>query len=207
MKVKIKKIAKKLMIIALVCVFAVIVFPNAFVVINSLRNIKETPKEEYEYALVLGASIWGNSPSPILRDRLEKSVELYNSGNAKILLMSGDNEREYYDETTVMMRYANECGVPSEALTCDEYGLSTYDSMYRAKNVYGIDKMIIVTQQYHLYRAVYIARSLGIDAVGVPAAPVKYTGRFAREAREVLARSKDFFKCIIKPASSYTDKK
>ena len=205
MKTRIKKIIKMLFIIAIVGIFATVILPNAFVIISSSAYIKKDVDEKYDYALILGASAWGSTPSPILRDRIEKGVELYKNDKATLLLMSGDNERDYYDETTVMMTYANENGVPYSALVCDEYGLSTYDSMYRAKYVYGIDKMIVVTQKYHLFRAVYIARSLGIDAVGVPAEYVKYGGAAGRESREVLARSKDFFKCMIKPVSRHED--
>lgn len=199
------KVIKKLMLIGVICFLLVIVLPNAIVVLGSLPHITDTPDENYEYTLVLGAAIWGGEPSPMLRDRLSKSVELYKDGKTSILFMSGDNERDFYDETTAMRRYATDNGVPEENVKYDDYGLSTYDSMYRAKNVYGIDKMIIVTQRYHMYRAVFIARSLGIDAVGVPAENIKYTGREAREVREVLARCKDFVKSIIKPESSYVE--
>ena len=199
------KVIKKLILIGVICFLVVVVLPNAIVVLGTMGHIKDTPDENYEYTLVLGAAIWGGEPSPMLRDRLSKSVELYKEGKTNTLFMSGDNERDFYDETTAMRKYATDNGVPEDDVMYDDYGLSTYDSMYRAKNVYGIDKMIIVTQKYHMYRAVYIARRLGIDAVGVPAESIKYSGREAREVREILARCKDFVKSMIKPKSSYTE--
>jgi vancomycin permeability regulator SanA len=145
--------------------------------------------------MVLGASVKnGNTPSAMLSDRLDRGVELYNLGVSDKLLMSGDRTDEYYDEVSVMTAYAENAGVPETEIIEDPEGYSTYESMYRAAEVYGAKRMVIVTQRYHLYRALYIARELGIEAYGVAAEDIRYSGQVKRDLREVLARCKDVFK-------------
>ena len=145
----------------------------------------------------------GGVPSDMLHDRLRQSVELYKMGAAPKLLMSGDHGREYYDEVDAMKIYAVGQGIASEHVFMDHAGFSTYESMYRAKEIFGVKKVIIVTQEYHLYRAVYIARSLGLDAYGVTSDYDRYYGQFRRDVREVLARVKDFGTSIFKPEPTY----
>jgi len=102
-----------------------------------------------------------------------------------------------------MKAFAIEQGVPSEDIFMDHAGFSTYESLYRAKEVFEAKKVVIVTQKYHLYRALYIANQLGIEAYGVGSDPRRYVGEAYREFREILARNKDFFGCIIKPKPTY----
>jgi vancomycin permeability regulator SanA len=148
--------------------------------------------------MVLGASVKnGDTPSAMLSDRLDRGVTLYNLGVSDKLLMSGDRTDEYYDEVRVMTAYAEDAGVPEAAILQDPEGYSTYESMYRAVNVYGVKRMVIVTQRYHLYRALYIARELGIEAYGVAAEDVRYSGQTKRDVREILARCKDVFKVML----------
>lgn len=162
-----------------------------------------TELTDVDCILVLGASVYGTSPSPMLADRVQRGVDVYYAleSNTK-LLMSGDHGGEYYDEVNVMKNYAKDEGVPSEDIFMDHAGFSTYDSMYRAKSVFGAKKVIIVTQRYHLYRAVYIARRLGLDAYGVAAEDIRYSGQTKRDIREFLARGKDFVIGFIKPEST-----
>ena len=117
--------------------------------------------------------------------------------------MTGDSRDRYYDETGVMSRLAAENGVPKENIVTDRYGLSTYDSIFRAAKVYGYKKIIIVTQEYHLTRALYIAKQFGIEAYGVASDAREYEGQFNRDVREIAARSKDFLYCILKPEPEY----
>ncbi|HQC71011.1 MAG TPA: ElyC/SanA/YdcF family protein, partial [Sedimentibacter sp.] len=150
--------------------------------------------------IVLGAGVRADgTPSPMLKDRLLEGIALYDMGASDRLLMSGDNTKKGYDEVNTMKQYAIDHGVPSEHIFMDHAGISTYDSIYRAKEIFQAEKIIIVTQEYHLYRALYISESLGIEAYGVPADPVIYAGQELREIREIVARTKDFVKCIIKP--------
>ena len=173
-----------------------------YIINKNYENIKEM-----DCILVLGAGIWDNGPSPILKDRLDKAIELYKLGISKKIIMSGDHGTKEHDEVNTMKEYAIEKGVPSEDIFMDHAGFSTYDSMYRAKEIFGVKRMVIVSQKYHIYRSIYIAKSLGMNAVGVPAENIKYGGQRNREIREMLARDKDFFKCITKPKSEKLGKK
>ncbi|WP_414623527.1 vancomycin high temperature exclusion protein [Calothrix sp. CCY 0018] len=118
-------------------------------------------------AIVLGAGIYNDRPSPMLADRISAGVELYKLGKVKKLLMSGDNSSEDYDEVTVMQRYAIKMGVPKKDITLDHAGFKTYESCYRAKEIFGVKQAVIVTQNFHLPRAVYLCNQLGVDAVGL----------------------------------------
>lgn len=153
--------------------------------------------------IVLGAGIWENKPSPMLEDRLLEGIKLYQNGVSDKIIMSGDHGRNEYDEVNIMKEYTTLKGIPSENIFMDHAGFSTYESIYRAKNIFQAKKVVIVTQEYHLYRAIYIANRLGLEAYGVGADPTQYAGAFKREVREILARDKDFIKCIFKPEPTY----
>jgi vancomycin permeability regulator SanA len=146
--------------------------------------------------LVLGASVSANGPSVMLANRLDEGLDLYTLGAGDLLLLSGDNGTIEYNEVQVMKDYviANGAalGATEKNIYLDYAGFSTYDSVYRAKHIFGADKIIIVTQRYHLYRALYIAQRIGLDAVGV-AAPDAERQAKQNDAREVPARVKDFF--------------
>ena len=179
---------------------------NFYVKLSTSNLIVDKSSKELENAdcvLVLGAAIWNNEPSPMLKDRLDVAIDLYKKGIVPKIIMSGDHITSTYDEVNTMKKYAINEGVPSEDIFMDHAGISTYDSVYRAKNIFNVDKMIIVTQKYHLYRSLYIAKSLKIESYGVEATPIKYSGDFMREIREILARDKDFVKSILKPKSTY----
>ena len=154
--------------------------------------------------IVLGCQVKEDgSLSHMLRDRLMRGLEVYEAGAAPKLLMSGDHGREDYDEVGAMKNYAVENGVPSENVFMDHAGFSTYETVYRAKEIFKADKVIIITQRYHLYRALYIAERLGVEAYGVSADLNVYAGQSIRNFREVLARCKDFANCIFKPEPTY----
>lgn len=182
-----------------------VTFINLYVKNCTKKQIieKNVILEEYDCILVLGAGVRGNKPSPMLADRLEKAIKLYNQGAAPKIIMSGDHGQKNYDEVNIMKQYAIEKGIPSEDIFMDHAGFSTYDSVYRAKNMFGAEKVLIVTQEYHLYRALYISNCLDMEANGISADLRKYAGQTKREIREVIARNKDFLKCITKPSSKY----
>lgn len=181
---------------------------NDFVISSTKKQFFEEEKtyEAMDCILVLGAGVRENKPSPMLQDRLDKAIELYKKGYAKKIIMSGDHGRDEYDEVNVMKRYAMERDVSSSDIFMDHAGFSTYDSMYRAKEIFEVKKMFVVSQEYHLYRALYLANVLGVDAVGVPALDISYRGQTYRELREVLARNKDVLKGVVKPPSTYLGK-
>ncbi len=171
--------------------FAVMSVSDRILSYEDIKNLKDI-----DCIVVLGCKVKdGGVPSAMLYDRLKVGAEIYSLGIADKILMSGDSRRENYDEVGTMRRVSEELGVPSENIISDGYGLSTYDSIYRLKGVYGYDKIVIITQEYHLYRAIYIAKELGIDAYGVSADIRKYRGQWKRDVREVLARIKDFCYC------------
>ena len=154
--------------------------------------------------LVFGALVRADGTlSDMLADRVITGVELYKKGLAEKIIMSGDSENEDYDETGAMKRFAMELGVPEEDIICDRYGLSTYDSVWRAKNVYGMKTLLLVTQEYHLYRALYICEKLSVSAKGVGADLNTYGGQLGRDIREIAARAKDFFFVLTKAEPSY----
>lgn len=155
--------------------------------------------EKADCILILGAGVKDGKPKPMLRDRLLTGIELYKSGAAKKIIMSGDHGRADYDEVNVMRSFAIEQGVRAEDIFLDHAGFSTYDSVYRAKNIFGAENIIIVSQKYHLYRALYISEKLDVKAAGVSANLNTYGGQLKRDIREIIARDKDFFKCIVKP--------
>lgn len=160
--------------------------------------------EAVDCILVLGCGVWEDgTPSHMLEDRLKQGVALYDLGAAPKLLMSGDHGRTNYDEVNVMKSYAVSAGIPTEDIFMDHAGFSTYESMYRAKEIFQVKKVIIVSQGYHLYRAVYIAESLGMEAYGVASDYRSYAGQSMRDFREMLARVKDFGTCILKPEPTY----
>lgn len=154
--------------------------------------------------LVLGAGLKSDgTPSYMLADRLDTGVALYWAGAAPKLLLSGDHGKKYYDEVNSMKKYVLNCGVPEEDIFLDFAGFSTYDSMYRAKAIFQVNTVIVVTQKYHQHRALYLAKKLGYEAYGVCSDQRIYAGQEVRDSREFLARNKDFFKLLIKPEPTY----
>lgn len=196
--------------IILITIIAMISIPlgvNFYVKLSTKDQIIENADyvnlENIDCIIVLGAGIWGDKPSYMLEDRLLEAINLYKNNVSSKIIMSGDHGREEYDEVNIMKNYAIERGISSEDIFMDHAGFSTYDSIYRAKDIFKAKKVVIVTQKYHLYRALYIANQLGLEAYGVGADPRQYKGAAYREIREILARNKDLIKCIFKPKPTY----
>ena len=168
-----------------------------------ILSLDEVP--ESQAALVLGALVYENgNVSPILADRLDVGIELYNKKTVDKLLLSGDHGQKEYDEVNAMKNYVLLYDIDDEDIFLDHAGFNTYQSMYRAKEVFEADKLIIVTQSFHLPRAVYIARKLGIDAYGVASDKHYYPKINQYKQREFLARCKDFILVnFLKPKPKY----
>ncbi|MGI6706682.1 MAG: SanA/YdcF family protein [Clostridia bacterium] len=208
-----KEGSKKMVMLMLTAVLPAIFLLASVFIINvhvqaSVREKIITASEaaslDADCILVLGAAVWdGGRPSPMLEDRLLQAIALYKDGVSDRLLMSGDHGRKDYDEVNVMKQYAIDRGIPSEHVFMDHAGFSTYESLFRARDVFQVKKTIIVTQKYHLYRALYIAQRLGLEAYGVASDPRQYAGQRNREIREVLARVKDFINGMIQPKPRY----
>lgn len=194
-------------ITALVAVIAVFVVFSASVTaymlastrddVHTIAQIEESG-EHAQAVLVLGASVYADgTPSDILADRLEVAADLYLSGTADAVIVSGDNREAHYNESDAMKQYCIKLGVPEEAIIVDHEGYDTYASVYRSRYVYGMDDILIVTQAYHLYRALAIAQGLGMEAQGVPADKGSYDNQTQYSLREVLARDKDFLQTLL----------
>ena len=201
------KIFKKI-IIAILCICLLggiaVVGINAYMISYANKYIlteEDLKSEDFDCIMVLGAGLWDGEPSPMLQERLDFGLIAYETGCSGKLLMSGDHGRKEYDEVNKMKEVAVQNGVLADNVFMDHAGFSTYESMYRARDVFQVEKMVIVTQEYHLYRAVYNARKLGIDAYGFAADRLEYP--IYNDVREALARLKDFFYCIVEPEPTY----
>ncbi len=169
-----------------------------------IYNIEDIPKGN-DTIIVLGAGVRSDgSPSDILADRLETSLEVYNEGVADSFILSGDHGREDYNEVGAMKDYILDSNIDESIIFMDHAGFSTYDTMYRAKEIFKVKSAVIVTNEYHLPRALYIARKLGIDAYGVKSDKRAYQLMDNYRKREMLAKLKDFvYVNIIKPEPKF----
>jgi SanA protein len=180
----------------------IFLFFSNFTITNNAKlftytNIIELPKKQV--ALVLGARVYSNGRmSSILSDRVKTALELYRGGKVSKILLSGDHGTKDYDEVNAMKNYLLINNVKEEDVFMDHAGFDTYDSVYRAREIFQVDSMIVVTQKFHLSRAVYIARKLGIDAVGITADKQKYQNMQRNEIREILARAKAYIDILLK---------
>lgn len=171
---------------------------------NFNKVIQNSEQNQYDAILVLGCGVVRNQPSPLLQERLDAGIELYKKGVAPKIIMSGDHGREDYDEVNVMKSYAIQQGVPSEDIFMDHAGFSTYESVYRAGNIFLAKKLVIVSQRYHLYRAIYISKLLNFEkVVGADSTTYRMYGQTVRDLREIFAREKDFFKVIFRPKPTF----
>ncbi len=157
-------------------------------------------EQKADAILVLGAQVKPDGkPCLILKERLDTGIRLYQEGAADRIIMSGEHGSDDYDEVNTMKSYAISHGVPSECIFMDHAGFSTYDSMYRAKEIFQAKSLVVVTQEYHMYRALYDAMAFGLDVQGVPCDTAVYKGDTYRKSREILARMKDVGFTLVKP--------
>lgn len=168
-----------------------------------ILNAEEIP--EADAVLVLGAFVFPDGTvSQVLNDRLAVGYELYAKGKAPKIIVSGDHGRKDYDEVNAMKDFLRDKNVPSDDVFMDHAGFSTYESIYRARDIFQAKKIIIVTQEYHLMRAVFIARELGLEAYGVTSDKRQYLYMAQYELREIAARNKDFFLAkVLKPEPTF----
>lgn len=210
----IKQIIKKDFKLKMICLFILVLFLVCYVLfINQyvqkigseyISKVENVPK--CDAILVLGARVYADgNVSLMLNDRLITGYELYRSGKAPKIIVSGDHGNKDYDEVNAMKSFLMEKGVPAEDIFMDHAGFSTYESIYRARDVFEVEKMIIASQYYHLMRAIFIARELGVEAYGVSSDKHIYYGVMLKnQLREILARNKDFITAkIIKPLPKY----
>ena len=178
--VKMKKIFKYILIVLIVIILVPVII-NFYVILSTKNRIVSGDSEllaDIDYIVVLGAGIRRGKPSPMLEDRLKTGISLYNNDISNKILITGDHMNDDYDEVTVMKNYLLEHGIPEEDIITDNYGISTYDSIYRVKNVYKSNKVVIVSQRYHLYRALFLSDNLDLESYGVEANLRYYYGQW-----------------------------
>lgn len=169
-------------------------------------TVEEAASKDVDCILVLGAKVYSDGElSGVLRDRADQGLKIYElAGDDSVLLFSGDHGQKDYDEVNALKDYALQHDVPADDIFLDHAGFSTYESMYRLRDIFGARSVIIVTQEYHLYRAVYDARSLGLEAYGVASDLHSYSAQLRFELRELPARAKDLLYCsILRPEPMY----
>ncbi len=197
-------------VLALVILFVFIV--NLNIVANTNDNIYSVNEiiklsDNFDCILILGAGVRKDgSPTPMLNDRLSAGYEAFIAGKSSAILLSGDSEHASYTETVTMEKVLTEKGIKNDSIVSDGYGLSTYESIWRAKNVYGYQRILIVSQKYHLHRAIHIANELGLEAYGLDAALQGYAKQPIYNLREYLARIKDMIYSEMQPTPKYSDK-
>lgn len=204
------KVVGRLLAAVLAIAFAVVLVfagTNAAAILTTQDDIVDQQAAasfDADAIVVLGASVRPDgTPSGILQDRLDDGIALYFAGAAPKIIMSGDNGTESYNECWAMKRYAVSQGVPSEDVFCDHAGFSTYETMYRARHVFGAERIVVATQTYHLYRALYDAQGVGMEAIGVPSDYGEYANQSWYDIREVFARTKDFFQVLFSVPSTF----
>ena len=203
---KLKIILSYVLVLVIIGVIGTI-FINLYMINSTKRQILKLDEvkntNEYDAILVLGCKTYSDGPSLMLSKRLERAVDVYQNIHTKLLL-SGDHGSNDYDEVNVMRDYILKHGINSKDIFLDHAGFNTYDSIYRAKYIFNAKKIIIITQKYHMYRALYLANQLDLEAIGIVADDIpQKVIMFKNEIREILSRDKNFFKGIFKPKSKY----
>lgn len=185
------KITLYLAIIGLVAIITVNYYVKSSTKKNIYYSIKKFPKNDV--GIIFGAGINGDQPSKYLKDRLDAGIALYKANRINKILLSGDNGRDEYDELTVMKNYCYKHGVDTTKIFIDYAGFDTYSTMYRAKHIFNIKKATLISQEYHLNRAIYIGQKLGIKSVGYSANNGEYLGYKYVTFREYGSIFKSFF--------------
>jgi vancomycin permeability regulator SanA len=172
-----------------------------------LANVAAEQVPKRNVAIVFGAGVYADgTPTPYLQWRIKTAVKLYQAGRIHTILMTGDNSSDHYNEPQAMARYAQSLGVPRAAIVLDYAGLSTYDSCYRAKAIFKVHQATLVTQGYHLPRAVMVCRGAGINSIGVAAEHVRKDWTVAYIVREWLSTNKSAFQYVFKPTPTVLGK-
>ncbi len=164
---------------------------------DRLRTTADVPRTEV--AVVFGAGLWGGEPSPYLAHRLDAAAELYRAGRIEVVLVTGDNSREEYDEPDAMRAYLVRHGVPDRRIVSDYAGFDTWDSCVRAKKIFGVDRAVLISQGFHVRRAVALCQAAGVVSYGVGVADRHDATWYYGGAREILAAGKAALDAVFEP--------
>ncbi|MFF5334303.1 vancomycin high temperature exclusion protein [Streptomyces sp. NPDC013181] len=162
-----------------------------------VRTVQDVPARQV--AVVFGAGLWNGKPSPYLANRLRTAAALYRDGKVKVVLVTGDNSRAEYDEPDAMRTFLVGQGVPDDRIVSDFAGFDTWDSCVRAKRIFGVDRAVLVSQGFHIRRAIALCRAAGIDAYGVGVDAKHDATWYYGGTREVAAAGKAAFDALFKP--------
>ncbi|WP_413757108.1 vancomycin high temperature exclusion protein [Streptomyces sp. MMBL 11-3] len=168
---------------------------------DRLRTAADVPRTDV--AVVFGAGLWQGEPSPYLAHRLDAAAELYRSGRVRVVLVTGDNSREDYDEPDAMRTYLTEHGVPDGRIVSDYAGFDTWDSCVRAKKIFGVDEAVLISQGFHIRRAVALCQEAGVESYGVGVDDVHDVTWYYGGAREVVAAGKALVDAVFEPDPTF----
>lgn len=190
----ISKKYKKIALYSFTLFMAAVVTVNLYIKSITEKNIYKSERDipTSKVGIIFGAGINGNNPSKYLKDRLDAGIHLYNTKKIQKILLSGDNGREEYDELTVMKNYCYQHGVDTTKIYIDYAGFDSYSTLYRAKKIFSIRNAVLISQEYHLNRAIYIAKEMGINSIGYSANQGQYKGYKYVCFREYFSRFKAF---------------
>ncbi|MEV5340174.1 ElyC/SanA/YdcF family protein [Streptomyces sp. NPDC052676] len=180
------------------CVLALL--PSTWLHVSTgdrLRTTADVPRTEV--AVVFGAGLWNGEPSPYLAHRLDAAAELYRAGRIEVVLVTGDNSRKDYDEPDAMRAYLTRHGVPDKRIVSDYAGFDTWDSCVRAKKIFGVDEAVLISQDFHIRRAVALCREAGVASYGVGVPAKRDATWYYGGVREVFASGKAALDAVIEP--------
>ncbi|MGW3290649.1 SanA/YdcF family protein [Streptomyces sp. NPDC001002] len=180
------------------CVLALLPSTWMYVVTGDrLRTVADVPRTEV--AVVFGAGLWDGEPSPYLANRLDAAAQLYRAGRIEVVLVTGDNSREDYDEPDAMRTYLTRHGVPDGRIVSDYAGFDTWDSCVRAKKIFGVDKAVLISQGFHIRRAVALCQAAGVTSYGVGVDAKHDVTWYYGGTREILAAGKAALDAVFEP--------
>jgi vancomycin permeability regulator SanA len=164
---------------------------------DRLRTAADAPRTDV--AVVFGAGLWEGEPSPYLAHRLDAAAELYRKGRVEVVLVTGDNSREDYDEPDAMRVYLTRHGVPDGRIVSDYAGFDTWDSCVRAKKIFGVNEAVLISQGFHIRRAVALCQAAGVESYGVGVDAVHDATWYYGGAREIFAAGKAALDAVFRP--------
>ncbi|AYL35963.1 vancomycin high temperature exclusion protein [Streptomyces sp. PDY-4] len=164
---------------------------------DRLRTTADVPRAEV--AVVFGAGLWDGEPSPYLAHRLDAAAELYRAGRIEVVLVTGDNSREEYDEPDAMRAYLTRHGVPGSRIVSDYAGFDTWDSCVRAKKIFGVDRAVLISQGFHIRRAVALCETAGVSSYGVGVDDRHDVTWYYGTVRELFAAGKAALDAAFRP--------
>ncbi|MFJ9584392.1 SanA/YdcF family protein [Streptomyces acidicola] len=185
-------------VVMVLCVLALLPATWVFVAAGDrLRTTDSVPRTDV--AVVFGAGLWNSEPSPPLARRLDAAAELYRAGRIEVVLVSGDNSREDYDEPDAMRAYLTERGVPDARIVSDYAGFDTWDSCVRARKIFGVDRAVLISQGFHIRRAVALCEEAGVRSYGVGVADRRNVTWYYGGVREIFAAGKAAVDVVFEP--------